>query len=85
MTYRQRTAQYLGKVNPNPANARYASLRRLREKADASLDQIAFETGLSIGYLSRIERGFIPEIGNSEKRRMFESCLSRLEREANKE
>jgi len=44
-------------------------LRQLRKLNEITLDQVAVDTGLSIGYLNRIERGFISGVKNSTKRK----------------
>jgi transcriptional regulator with XRE-family HTH domain len=47
----------------------YSDLRQIRKAAGDSLDDIARRTGISIGYLHRIERGFVTEIKDKEKRK----------------
>ena len=37
------------------------------------------DTGISVGYLNRIERGFITEIRNSVKRKKLEDYIKKLE------
>lgn len=59
-------------------------LRRLRKLCDVTLDEIAQETGLSVGYLNRIERGFIADVKNLVKKKRLENCILRLERLAKK-
>ena len=54
-------------------------LRRLRKLCDVTLDDIALETGLSVGFLNRIERGFITDIKNPAKKKRLEACIKRLE------
>lgn len=44
-----------------------SKLRILRKMAEDTLDDVARETGLSVGYLNRIERGFVTEIKNVTK------------------
>ena len=60
-------------------------LRQLRKVNDITLDQVAVDTGLSVGYLNRIERGFITEIKNNVKRRKLENYIRRLELKTKKE
>jgi len=60
-------------------------LRQLRKLNDITLDQVAMETGLSVGYLNRIERGFITEIKNSIKRKKLENYIKKLENKTKKE
>lgn len=40
----------------------------IRRAAGETLDDVARKTGLSVGYLNRIERGFIVEIKNHKKK-----------------
>jgi len=60
-------------------------LRQLRKFNDITLDQVAMDTGLSVGYLNRIERGFITEIKNSIKRKKLESYIRKLENKTKNE
>ena len=60
-------------------------LRQLRKINDITLDQVALDTGLSVGYLNRIERGFITEIKNITKRKRLESYIKKLENKTKKE
>ncbi len=60
-------------------------LRQLRKINDITLDQVALDTGLSVGYLNRIERGFITEIKNNTKRKRLESYIKKLENKTKKE
>ena len=55
-------------------------LRQLRKLNDIILDEVAMDTGLSVGYLNRIERGFISEIKNNEKRKKLENYIKKLEK-----
>ncbi len=54
-------------------------LRRLRRLNEITLDETAQITGLSIGYINRIERGYITEIKNKQKRERLESYIKELE------
>ena len=54
-------------------------LRQLRKLNDITLDEVAMDTGLSVGYLNRIERGFITEIKNNVKRKKLENYIKKLE------
>lgn len=60
-------------------------LRQLRKLNDITLDQVAIDTGLSVGYLNRIERGYINDIKNANKRRKLENYIRRLEIKTKKE
>ena len=55
-------------------------LRKLRKINEITLDEVALDTGLSIGYINRIERGYITEIKNEVKRKRLENYISDLER-----
>ena len=60
-------------------------LRKLRKMNEITLDEVALDTGLSIGYINRIERGYITEIKNEVKRRRLEKYITDLERKTKKE
>ena len=60
-------------------------LRQLRKVNDITLDQVAMDTGLSVGYLNRIERGYITDIKNNIKRKRLESYIRKLENKTKKE
>ena len=60
-------------------------LRKLRKMNEITLDEVALNTGLSIGYINRIERGYITEIKNEVKRKRLESYIKDLERKTRKE
>lgn len=53
-------------------------LRRLRMINEITLDVVAQETGMSVGYLSRIERGLIADIKNDAKRKRVENYIKKL-------
>ena len=53
-------------------------LRRLRMINDITLDEVAKTTGMSVGYLNRIERGFISDIKNDVKRKKVENYINKL-------
>ena len=55
-------------------------LRKLRIINEITLDEVGLETGISIGYLNRIERGHITEIKNDVKRKKLESYIKNLEK-----
>ncbi len=59
-------------------------LRQLRKLNDITLDEIAMDTGISVGYLNRIERGFISEIKNNVKRKKLENYIKKLEAKTKK-
>lgn len=46
----------------------FEKLRQLRKVNEITLTEVAAKTGLSIGYLNRIERGYIPNIKNLRKK-----------------
>ena len=60
-------------------------LRKLRKLNEITLDEVALETGLSIGYINRIERGYITEIKNEVKRKKLEKYIKELEKKTRKE
>jgi len=60
-------------------------LRKLRKLNEITLDEVALETGLSIGYINRIERGYITEIKNEVKRKRLENYIKNLEKKTKKE
>jgi len=55
-------------------------LRMLRKLNDITLDEVALDTGLSIGYINRIERGYIKDIKNDVKRIKLENYIKDLEK-----
>ena len=57
---------------------KYSILRRLRMINDITLDEAAKATGMSLGYLNRIERGLIKEIKNDVKRKKVENYIHKL-------
>ncbi|MFC1513879.1 helix-turn-helix domain-containing protein [candidate division KSB1 bacterium] len=60
-------------------------LRKLRKMNEITLDEVALDTGLSIGYINRIERGYIKEIKNEVKRKRLENYIKALEKKTKKE
>jgi transcriptional regulator with XRE-family HTH domain len=60
-------------------------LRKLRKLNEITLDEVALDTGLSIGYINRIERGYITEIKNEVKRKRLENYIKELEKRTRKE
>ena len=60
-------------------------LRQLRKLNDITLDEVGMDTGLSVGYLNRIERGFISEIKNNVKRKKLENYIKKLEAKTKKD
>jgi len=60
-------------------------LRKLRKLNEITLDEVALETGLSIGYINRIERGYITDIKNEVKRKRLENYIKELEKKTKKE
>ena len=55
-------------------------LRMLRKLNDITLDEVALDTGLSIGYINRIERRYIKDVKNDVKRKRLERYIKELER-----
>lgn len=66
-------------------NIDLTKLRQLRKVNDITLDQVRLKTKLSIGYLNRIERGYITNIKNDEKRKSLENYIIKLEKKTRKE
>ncbi len=63
----------------------FTKLRKLRKMNEITLDEVALDTGLSIGYINRIERGYITDIKNEVKRKRLETYIKNLERKTKKE
>ena len=63
---------------PKPINL--IELRRLRRINDITLEEVRVETGISVGYLSLIERGIRLDIDNDKKRKKLESFIKKLRR-----
>ena len=63
----------------------FTKLRRLRKINEITLDEVAMDTGLSVGYLNRIERGFILDIKNTTKKKRLESYIRKLENKTKRE
>ena len=63
----------------------FTKLRRLRKINEITLDEVAMDTGLSVGYLNRIERGFIQDIKNVSKKKRLESYIRKLENKTKRE
>lgn len=57
----------------------FTRLRKLRKLNDIILDKVAIDTGISIGYLNRIERGYIHDVKNAVKRKKLENYIRKLE------
>ena len=64
--------------NTKPINLK--ELRRLRVINDITLEEVRVETGISVGYLSLIERGIKRDIKSDEKRKRLESYIKKLRR-----
>ena len=60
-------------------------LRKLRKMNEITLDEVALDTGLSVGYINRIERGYITDIKNEVKRKRLVTYIKNLERKTKKE
>jgi transcriptional regulator with XRE-family HTH domain len=63
----------------------YTILKKLRKEHDITLDEVAVATKLSIGYINRIERGYITEIKNEDKRKRLETYIKNIERKTKRE
>ena len=63
----------------------FTKLRRLRKINEITLDEVAMDTGLSVGYLNRLERGFIQDIKNAAKKKRLENYIKNLESKTKKE
>ena len=57
-----------------------SELRRLRVINDITLEEVRVETGISVGYLSLIERGIKRDIRSVEKRKRLEGYIKKLRR-----
>ena len=55
-------------------------LRRLRRNNDIPLEEVRVETGISVGYLSLVERGIKRDIRSVEKRKRLEKYIMKLRR-----
>lgn len=60
------------------------TLRPLRKVNDITLKEVASDTGLSSSYINRIERGFITEIKDDEKRKKLEEYIKELKKKTKK-
>lgn len=58
----------------------FTKLRKLRMINEITLDDVALATGVSIGYINRIERGYITEIKDKNKRKKLENYIKNLEK-----
>ncbi|MCL5019671.1 MAG: helix-turn-helix transcriptional regulator [Patescibacteria group bacterium] len=56
----------------------FAKLRQLRKINEITLSEVSSETGLSIGYLNRIERGYISDIKNLRKKERLIQYIDHL-------
>ena len=65
-------------------NNGYAELRRVRRGLDLTLDRVASMTGVSVGYLNRIERGYISRIRNPQKEKAIMDFIRKYRRQYNK-
>ena len=62
-------------------NFDYTRLRRLLRLNRLIYDVVAWETGISVGYLNRIARGNILEVKNSKKRNCLRDYITKLEKD----
>lgn len=56
----------------------FGKLRQLRKVNEITLAEVSADTGLSIGYLNRIERGYIPDIKNLRKKERLLQYIEHL-------
>lgn len=56
----------------------FTKLRQLRKINEITLSEVSAETGLSIGYLNRIERGYISDIKNLRKKERLIQYIDQL-------
>lgn len=59
-------------------------LRKHRRTLDITLDEVARDTGISVGYLNRIERGFIDKIYDPHKQQILVAYIQKLGRRSPK-
>ncbi len=60
-------------------NFNYKRLKPARRRLELTLDNVAMETGLSIGYLNRLEKGFVPRIKNTTKSKTLKAYIKKIE------
>ena len=53
-------------------------LRRFRKELGITLDGVAGEIGISVGYLNRIERGLIKDVKNTRKKQRLVNYIEEL-------
>ena len=64
---------------------KYTRLRRARRLNEEILDEVALNTGISIGYLSKLEMGYVTSIKKETKRKRLEKYIVELEERAKKD
>lgn len=57
----------------------FTKLRKLRRHFDITTDDVSRETGVSIGYINRIERGYVSNIKNIHKNLKLQTYIEGLE------
>jgi len=62
----------------------FTKLRTLRLINEVSLDEMGQIVGLSVGVLSRLERGYVKDIRDYEKRNNLIRFMNKLQRDAAK-
>ena len=67
------------------SNKDLTELRRIRKLLDLTLDKVSAMTGVSIGYLNRIERGYITDIKNHKKEQAVLEFICRNLKKSNRE
>ena len=58
----------------------FKRLKRLRMLKDITLDDVALNTGLSVGFLNQLERGVYLNIKSDKKRHVLENYIEQLEK-----
>lgn len=56
-------------------------LRELRKSCGWTIQDVVEKTGISLGYINRIERGFVEEIHNQQKRESVFKIINEMEKE----
>ena len=58
-----------------------SNLRELRRACGWTTEQVVKKTGVSLGYINRIERGFVDEIHNLQKREAIFNIMNEMKKE----
>jgi transcriptional regulator with XRE-family HTH domain len=59
----------------------FSKLRDLRKACGWTTEQVVKKTGVSLGYINRIERGFVTEIHNQQKREAILNVMNEMNKE----